>query len=281
MLYYKAEKICLRDHLTNDVVSCCSQQWDCKKSELRLYVPSVCSKLTDSLCCAVWLLLPALCLCPFLRIEKQTLAKYLPAMSGASARHPAAHKGRVLCVFRHVCVRVSVVFGKVSGCQGVLRLFPSPLCQHCVRAFVCAHPLCDGSWLKGTHGSELNRRPKGQIQLSTVLLPLSFSITIVSKSLFTWLLSAPHSPTVHFSWMCICVQTHLCQRRDDFHLSHTYFLHVPFFRLRVTVGRCCVSVACWWTHQRLCPSDWCGIQTTLTWRRMSYTAWEPVYVWEM
>lgn len=116
----------------------------------------MCPKHTDSLvsqCCAGWLLLPGLCLCPFLRIEKQTLAKYLPAISGASARRPAAHKGRVLCAIVLMCA--SAVFGKVSGCQGVLRLFPSPLCQHCVHACVCTcvyvcvcvcvHQLCGGS----------------------------------------------------------------------------------------------------------------------------------------
>lgn len=145
MLYYEAERICLHNRLMNDVVSGCSpQRWELTEAVSRPCVLST------------WLL-PGLCLCPFLRIEKQTLAKYLPAISGASARQPAAHKGRVLCAIVLMCA--SAVFGKVSGCQGVLRLFPSLLCQHCVHACVCTcvyvcvcvcvHQLCGGSWLKG------------------------------------------------------------------------------------------------------------------------------------
>lgn len=85
-----------------------------------------------------WLLLPGLCLCPFLRAEKQTLAKYLPAISGASARQPAAHKGRVLCVFVHVCVRECCAWQSVRlpGCSQAVSEARS---ASTARVLVCVH----------------------------------------------------------------------------------------------------------------------------------------------
>lgn len=109
---------------------------------------------------------PVCVLCPFLRIEKWSLAKYLPAISGASARQPATHKGRVLRVFAHMGVCASVVFGKMSGCQGVLGLFPSLPCQRtsmCVCVYAGTVVGHDSKEEFRTHGSELNRRPEGEI----------------------------------------------------------------------------------------------------------------------
>lgn len=56
----------------------------------------------------------------------------------------------------------------------------------CVGFCVCTSSAMGHDSKEGfrTHGSELNRRPKGQIQLSTALLPLSFSLTILSSTLF-------------------------------------------------------------------------------------------------
>lgn len=109
MLYYKAEKICLRDHLTNDVVSCCSQQWDCKKSELRLYVPSVCSKLTDSLCCAVCGCCSLPCVCvPFWELRSRPWQNtFLPCLVPAQDIPPPT-KGE-FCVCSGMCVCVWVL----------------------------------------------------------------------------------------------------------------------------------------------------------------------------
>lgn len=151
----------------------------------------MCPKHTDSLvsqCCAGWLLLPGLCLCPFLRIEKQTLAKYLPAISGDS---PPPTKGE-FCVRLCLCVRVlclakCLVARVFSGCFRACSASTACMlaCVH-VCTFVCVS-VCTSSVVghdskEGfrTHGSELNRRPKGQIQLSTALLPLSFSLTVLS-----------------------------------------------------------------------------------------------------
>lgn len=100
---------------------------------------------------AVWMLLTGLCLCPFVRIEKQTLAKYLPAISGASVRHPAAHKGRVLCAFVHMCVQVlclakCLVARVFSGCFRARSANTACMlvCVHVWR-LVCVHQLCGGS----------------------------------------------------------------------------------------------------------------------------------------
>lgn len=96
-----------------------------------------------SQCCAVWLLLPGLCLCPFLRIEKQTLAKYLPAISGASARQPDAYKGRVLCVFVHMCVCECCVWQSVwlPGCSQAVSEPALPALRACSCVCMCVH-LC-------------------------------------------------------------------------------------------------------------------------------------------
>lgn len=94
-----------------------------------------------------------------------------------------------LCV-RVLCLAKCLVARVFSGCFRARSASTACMlaCVH-VCTFVCVS-VCTSSVVghdskEGfrTHGSELNRRPKGQIQLSTALLPLSFSLTVLSLSL--------------------------------------------------------------------------------------------------
>lgn len=87
-----------------------------------------------------------------------------------------------VCVSVHMCVceclAKRLVAGVFSGCfrAGSANAACVLACalSECVRSSsVVGHDSKEGV---RTHGSELDRRPKGQIQLSTVLLPLSFSL---------------------------------------------------------------------------------------------------------
>lgn len=171
--------------------------------------------MSQSLCClaaAPRLVFVSL----FWELRSRSLAKYLPAISGASARQPAAHKGRVLRVFVHMRVCECVVFGKVSGCQGVLRLFPSPLCQDarlcvCMRVCVCAHRLCGGSWLKGRiQNTRFWTQQKAQGTNTTehsASSPVfvSYSLFIIPFFLPFFLISTSQS-TARFIRVCICMR---------------------------------------------------------------------------
>lgn len=129
-----------------------------------------------------------------------------------------------MCVCLCICVCANVVFGKVSGCQGVLRLFPSPLCQHCVHARLCACVCAPAlRWVmtqrKDSEHTVLNstegpRDKYNSAQCFFLCGSLSYNSFIISFLLA--FISAHHSPTVHFIHVhirtvhaCACVRSSL------------------------------------------------------------------------
>lgn len=134
---------------------------------------------------------------------KRRLAKYLPAISGASARRPAAHKGRVLRVFVHMrlcerCVWQSV---RLPGCsQAVSEPALPACCCVCVRgSSAVGHDSKEGF---RTCGSELNRRPEGDVRLFPVVCPSS-----------PLSLSTPRSSPAQLIHVCVCMRA--CSRLQN------------------------------------------------------------------
>lgn len=216
MLYYEAERICLHNRLMNDVVSGCSpQRWELTEAVSRPCVLSIqiasCLSAVLVGCCSL------ACVCvPFWELRSRPWQNtFLPFLVPVQDSPPPT-KGE-FCVRLCLCVRVlclakCLVARVFSGCFRACSASTACMlaCVH-VCTFVCVS-VCTSSVVghdskEGfrTHGSELNRRPKGQIQLSTALLPLSFSLTVLSWSLFFLAFCLCPSRSYCSGFPCVCV----------------------------------------------------------------------------
>lgn len=129
---------------------------------------------------------------------------------------PPPTKGE-FCVCLCICVCASVLC--LAKCP-VARVFSGCFRARSARMLVCVYACVCACVRTGsvvghdskegfrTHGSEFNRRPKGQIQLSTVLLPLSLSLTVFSSSPFSclFLKISTSQSTARFIRVCICMR---------------------------------------------------------------------------